>query len=168
MQTILYIGVDWRMKFVRSEGGGMVLETADDLIEEMKMTMPISSTYIVDIPRIKSSIKSGSFLKNKSFSIAPIGLMMGAVTPTGGSGVFWDAFMRYIFPWMLDVAKVYCAIRICQAFYQEKRGGRDDGTGFGALVQYGKWYLVFWLIPWGVELIDQIGSRMLNDLRAGG
>jgi len=69
---------------------------------------------------------------------------------------------------MLDIAKVYCAIKICQAFYEEKRGGREGGTGFGALVQYGKWYLVFWLIPWGVELIDQLGGQMFNDLKTKG
>lgn len=135
----------------------------NNIVREMQESLPLSTAFIVDMPRIKESIKNMDFLKGKNFSIAPLPLVLGVAT--GGSGVFWDAFMTYIFPWMLDIAKVFCAIKIAQAFYQEKRGGRDEGTGFGALVTYGKWYLVFWLIPWGVELIDEIGGRMLNDLR---
>ena len=127
----------------------------DKLINEIRDSKP------------KMVNKISKFSDNYMYSVAPFGMMLGAtVANTSGSGVFWEAFMTYIFPWMLDIAKVFCAIKIAQSFYQEKRGGRDEGTGFGALVTYGKWYLVFWLIPWGVELIDQIGGRMLNDLQS--
>jgi hypothetical protein len=155
------------MKMILSENGQWV-EKKKNIIEEMRQTLPLSTSYIVDMPSIKESIKNMDFIKGKngkSYSIAIPTLALGVAT--GGSGVFWDAFMTYIFPWMLDIAKVFCAIKIAQAFYQERRGGRDEGTGFGALVTYGKWYLVFWLIPWGVELIDQIGGKMLNELRNG-
>jgi len=144
------------MKFQRI-GDEMVLSKPRSIIEEMTSIAPISTAYIVDIPRAKESIKSGNFLKNMNFAVAPI--TIGAT-----KGVFWGAFLTYIFPWMLDIAKVFCAIKIAQAFYQERRGGRDEGTGMSALVQYGKWYLVFWLIPWGVTLIDEIGQQMFTDL----
>lgn len=108
---------------------------------------------------------SENFKPSKVYSVAPIPIVLATAGATGGTGIFWNAFMEYIFPYMLDIAKVFCAIKIAQGFYQEKRGGRDEGTGFGALVTYGKWYLVFWLIPWGVEIIDQLGASMLNDLK---
>jgi hypothetical protein len=154
------------MKF-KFDGNGMVEVKSRNIIDEMRAIAPISTSYIVDMPTIKESIKNMDFLKgkNRAYSMLLPTLALGVAT--GGSGVFWDAFMTYIFPWMLDIAKVFCAIKIAQAFYQERRGGRDEGTGFGALIQYGKWYLVFWLIPWGVELIDQIGGKMLNELRSG-
>lgn len=143
------------MKFRLVEGQMSLIEREIDVMDVMRNSLPLSTAFVVDLPLIKKSVKSGSFLKNRNYA--------GAVA-IGSKGVFWTAFLTYIFPWMLDIAKVYCAIRICQAFYQEKRGGRDEGTGFGALVSYGKWYLVFWLIPWGVELIDQIGGEMFKDL----
>jgi hypothetical protein len=64
----------------------------------------------------------------------------------------------------MDIAKVYCAIKIAQAFYQENSGSKNGGSGMASFVTYGKWYLLFWLIPWGVELIDQIGGKMFSDL----
>lgn len=143
------------MKFRLNESGEMSL-IANDILQEMKQMSPISSAYIIDVPKIKDSFKNGNAFKKFAF----------AGVTVGSQGIFWKAFLIYIFPWMLDVAKVYCAIRIAQAFYQEKRGGRDDGTGFGSLVTYGKWYLVFWLIPWGVELVDQIGGTMFHDLQS--
>jgi hypothetical protein len=144
------------MRF-RLQDGEMKL-VDNNILGEMRQLVPFSTAYIVDMPRIKETIKSKSknFLKNTQFATAPVVI--------GSQGVFWKAFLVYIFPWMLDIAKVYCAIRIAQAFYQEKRGGRDDGTGMGAVVTFGKWYLIFWLIPWAVELIDQIGGTMFNDL----
>jgi hypothetical protein len=150
------------MTFKLNNGEMVWQNKAKNVANDMREMFPLSTAHIVDMPRIKESIKNMEFLEGKSFAFVPV---LGLAT--GGAGVFWDAFMQYIFPWMLDIAKVFCAIKIAQAFYEEKRGGRDSGTGFGSLVTYGKWYLVFWLIPWGVELIDQIGGRMLNELRAG-
>lgn len=140
-----------------------LVNRASNFIADTRKSMPLSTRYLVDKPSVERIAKKKGF---KTYSIAPMTLAMGASVATSGSGVFWDAFMEYIFPWMLDIAKVFCAIKVAQAFYQERRGGRDEGTGFGALVTYGKWYLVFWLIPWGVELIDEIGATMLNDLRS--
>lgn len=81
-------------------------------------------------------------------------------------GIFWGIFLSYIFPVLLDIAKVFCAFKVAQAFYEERSGstGRDGKSGFQSLVYYGKWYLAFWMIPWGVELIDQFGGKMYNDL----
>lgn len=135
----------------------MELQGGENILREMSSIAPISSAYIFDVPEMKKSFKhkAKNYMKNVNFAGVAI----------GSGGVFWSAFLTYIFPWMLDIAKVYCAIRIAQAFYQEKRGGRDDGSGFGALLTWGKWYLIFWLLPWGVELIDQIGNTMFNDLQ---
>jgi hypothetical protein len=159
------------MKMILTENG-WVQKRERNIIEEMRHTFPLSTAYIVDTPSIKESIKNMDFLKGgkgrKAYSIAMPTLVLGVATVTSGSGVFWSAFMQYIFPWLLDVAKVFCAIKIAQSFYQERRGGRDEGTGFGALISYGKWYLVFWLVPWFVELIDQVGGKMLLELRNGG
>lgn len=147
------------MKFKLNDSGEMslVIENAKEEVRKGKITR---KAYIVDVPKIKESIKSLNFLKTSNLSFA------GAVTTISSHGVFWKVFLIYIFPWMTDIAKVYCCIRIAQAFYQEKRGGRDDGTGIGAIVQYGKWYLLFLLLPWAVELIDEIGNTMYHDLKA--
>lgn len=113
--------------------------------------------------------KVNIFNNNKIYSISPL---FPAAVLTGASasgvivdGIFWDAFMKYIFPYMLDIAKVFCAIKIAQAFYQERRGGREGGTGIEAIVTYGKFYLLFALLPWAVELLDELGTKMLSDLR---
>lgn len=146
------------MKFRFDENHNeLVLQTGQNILQEMNRMTPISSAFIIDVPNIKKGVKEKgrNFLTNQNFS----------ATTIGGSGVFWKAFMVYIFPWMLDIAKVYCLVRIAQAFYQEKRGGRDEGTGLQALVTHGKWYLAFWLLPLGVELIDGIGGTMYNDLK---
>ena len=137
------------------------------LVGEKVKKLPYSNNEVNKIEKSLFSKLSENLRTNRIYSFAPTPLILATATTvtTGGSGVFWDAFMTYIFPWMLDIAKVFCAIKIAQGFYQEKRGGRDEGTGFGAMVTYGKWYLVFWLIPFGVELIDQVGSKMLNELR---
>lgn len=134
-----------------------------DPYKEVIQSLPLYQSYIIDIPTIKRTLKYK--FKTMHLSVAPMPIL-GTVGIGSGGGVFWEAFLTYIFPWMLDIAKVLCAIKIAQAFYQEKRGGRDEGTGMGALVQYGKWYLIFWLIPWGVELIDQIGEKMFKDLQS--
>lgn len=149
------------MKFRLNNNGELALVNRRKVLDEMSQSFPLSTAYIVDVPRIKESIKNMEFTKGKTMSIA-FPLVLGVAT--SGTGVFWDTFMRYIFPWLMDIAKVYCVIKIAQGFYEEKRGGRDGGTGIGTLVTYGKWYLMFQLIPFGVELIDQLGSKMLNDL----
>lgn len=114
----------------------------------------------------KHTKKVSKFSDNYAFSIAPTGMVVAtAVANTTGAGVFWDAFMQFIYPWFLDIAKVFCAIKIAQGFYEERRGGKDGGTGIENFVRYGKFYLLFALIPWIVELIDEVGSKMLLELR---
>lgn len=144
------------MRFVRDVNGNWELEKPKPILNTMNDVLPISTCYMIDIPSIKKRAMEG--LGNKSFAVAP-------VTAIASQGIFWKAFLVYIFPWMLDIAKVYCAIRIAQAFYQEKRGGRDESSGLGAVMTYGKWYLVFWMVPILVELIDQIGGTMFNELK---
>lgn len=155
------------MRFVRNQEGQMVLSAGVDIMQEMRRVAPISTAFKVDVPSLGESIKkkSKNFLTNSTFSFVPIPLVLGTASTLTSGGLFWDTFLTYIFPWMLDIAKVYCLIRIAQAFYEEKRGGRDSGTGFSALVQHGKWYLVFWLLPLGVELIDQIAGTMFNEIQ---
>lgn len=85
------------------------------------------------------------------------------------TGVFWKAFLYYIFPCLADIGKVWCAVMVCKSFYNEHRsGGREGKGGMEALVHYGKWYLMFMLIPWGVELVDQLGHKMYLELMKDG
>lgn len=149
------------------QDGNMSLVNNKKIMSDINKSFPISSAYVVDFKVIKKSIKNMDFIKNKSLSIAPVGLVVGVATG-GSGGIFWDVFMQYIFPWLTDIAKVFCAIKIAQAFYQERRGGRDEGTGVGAFVTYGKWLLLFHLLPFGVELIDEIGNKMWSDLKGKG
>lgn len=79
-------------------------------------------------------------------------------------GLFWDIFMTYIYPWFVDVAQVFCAIKIAQAFYEENRGGRDSGSGVTAIVSYGKWLLLFHMIPFAVSLLNEVGQRMADSI----
>lgn len=133
----------------------------ETIVSEMEMASAIDRPS-----KIK---KFRNFLKTSQFSIAPIVPMLATVTfQMDRDGIFWNTFLQYIFPWMLDIAKVYCLIRIAQAFYQEKRGGRDSGTGWSALLEHGKWYLIFWMLPIGVELIDAIGHKMFEDMSSSG
>lgn len=151
------------MTFRMNDGQLSEIKPCKDILLDMKRSLPLSTAYIVDMPIIKEKIRNVN--KGKALSVAlPV---LGMATGVAGSGVFWQVFMTYIFPWMMDIAKVWCAIKIAQAFYQEKRGGRDEGTGMSAFVAYGKWYLLFSLLPWGVELIDQLGTKMLSELRVG-
>lgn len=126
--------------------------------------------YNVESKKSIFSKLSENLKPTKLYSITPIPLALATTgaTGVGDVGIFWDAFMNYIFPYMMDIAKVFCAIKIAQAFYQEKRGGRDEGSGIGAFVTYGKWYILFALMPWAVELLDQLGGKMLMDLRGNG
>jgi hypothetical protein len=110
------------------------------------------SANIIDVRDIKNSLK---YMKEEW--LGGKGVLR--------EGVFWTAFITYIFPWFLDVAKVYCCVKVCQAFLQERNGSVGDGkTGMQSLVHYGKWYLIFTLIPWCVELVDQIGHKMSIEL----
>ena len=99
----------------------------------------------------------------KSSIVAGLGaISLTAINPQ--NGIFWETFMVYLFPWFLDIANVFCVIKISQAFYQENRGGSDKGTGMASIVTYGKWLLLFHLIPFFVKFIDQLGLKMVNDL----
>lgn len=150
------------MKF-KMNGNGELELVKNRIMDDIRKPYSSTSTaLIVDMPRIKESIKNMEFTKGKTMSVA-FPLVLGVAT--GGSGVFWNTFMTYIFPWLMDIAKVYCVIKIAQGFYEERRGGRDGGTGLTTFVQYGKWYLLFTLIPWGVQLIDELGVKMLHDLQ---
>ncbi|WP_144510018.1 hypothetical protein [Bacillus sp. FJAT-22090] len=110
------------------------------------LNKPISKGFYA-----KSSLVAGL----GSFSIA-------AINPQ--NGIFWETFMIYLFPWMIDIANCYCILRIAQAFYQENRGGSDKGTSINAVVTHGKWLLLFHLIPFFVKFIDQLGLKMVKDL----
>lgn len=122
-------------------------------------TNATSSFYIIDLNDLKHTLK---YIAREWFGFGK-GLVFR-------EGIFWTAFLTYIFPWFMDIAKVYCAIMICQAFYKERQGGTgaDGRTGMQALVYYGKWFIVFNLIPWLVELIDQVGGKMYQELRTQG
>lgn len=124
-------------------------------VDNLKTRRPLME---IPMATIQKPSNRGVYLRSSLMTVAP------AVTIVS-KGVFWSAFLTYIFPWMLDLSKVFCAIKIAQGFYQENRtGGQGGTTGMSALTKYGKWYLIFWLIPWGVSLIDQVGQQMFNEL----
>lgn len=125
-----------------------------------------NSSYSTNNNILTTKKKSGGVYARSSLLAGATSIPILAVATGADSGVFWETFLKYIFPWMIDIAKVFCAIKIAQAFYQENRGGREAGTGTSAFVTYGKWYLLFWMIPWGVELVDQIGEKMFTDLQS--
>jgi len=106
---------------------------------------------------------SGVMVKSSLLGATPV-FMMGVVADPAGAGIFWDTFVKFIFPYFLDIAKVFCAIKIAQGFYEEHRGGGKGNSGFGSLINYGKWYILFALLPTFVNLIDELGKRMLDGL----
>ena len=115
-----------------------------------------------DIPFATLNYQPKTFNVRSSL-IAGLGTVtLAAANPT--NGIFWNTFMTYLFPWFLDIAQVFCAIKIAQAFYQENRGGRDSGSGMESMVTYGKWLLLFHMIPFAVKLIDQLGKTMANSV----
>lgn len=116
-----------------------------------------------DIPFATFDYINQSKYTAKSSMIAGLGaISLATINPQ--NGIFWETFMVYLFPWFLDIAQVFCAIKVAQAFYQENRGGRDSGTGIGAMVTYGKWLLLFHMIPFFVKLIDELGQRMAESI----
>jgi hypothetical protein len=142
----------------------LTLVEKDNMMKEVRET-PITTFYSVDMREVKSYVKEMKFLEGKSFSFAPM-LVLGTVDMSkGGAGIMWDTFLKYIFPWMLDIAKVFCAIKIAQGFYNEHRGGQKDGTGWSSLVSNGKWLIFFHLLPFFVGLVDGIGASMVNGLQ---
>lgn len=149
------------MKFIRNEDGILTLVEERKSIEKPYLT---NQANIIDLREVKSYVKEMKFLDNKALSIAPVFILGAVDMSTGGAGIMWETFMKYIFPWMLDIAKVFCAIKIAQGFYQEHRGGKNGETGLGSIVTYGKWLLLFHLLPFAVTLIDQIGVTMFNGL----
>jgi hypothetical protein len=130
-------------------------------VQEVMIPMAMPS-YIIDLPLMKQRIKTFAS-SNRMFSALP-------VTAIVGQNVFWDAFQRFIFPWILDVSKVWCAIKICQGFYKEKRGmgGSDGDGGMSSLLTYGRWLILLYLVPFGVDLFDGIAKTMYNNLHSSG
>lgn len=150
------------MKF-RIDSNGTLNMVSTDIFKEFRKVSPITSSYSYIPPKIEQ--KPTNRRKGVTAMSFALPVAIGVATSITGTGVFWNAFMQYIFPYLMDVAKVYCVIKISQGFYEEKRGGRDGGSGMQSFVTYGKWYILFMLVPWGVELIDQLGGKMLTDLR---
>lgn len=135
--------------------------------EVITWSFPIEPTVkdkrkMPDIPFATLQSKSKDIYL-KSSLVAGLGsVSLLAINPS--NGIFWETFMTYLFPWFLDIAQVYCAVKVAQAFYQENRGGRDAGSGLSSMVVYGKWLLLFHMIPFAVKLIDQLGRTMANSV----
>lgn len=124
---------------------------------------------IMDIPMMPiKEKKKGKFHLNTPSVIggaASIALMSTTSTvKIGSSGVFLPIFLENIFPLMLDIASVYVVIKIAMDFYKEQRGGGDskDDLGLGTVMKNGKWLLLFYLIPFFIRLLEQLGMQMAN------
>ena len=128
---------------------------------------------IMDIPMMPiKERKNGKFSVNSSSVIGGAGAiaLMSATNNVqiGTAGVFLPIFLENIFPLMLDIASVYVVIKIAMDFYKEQRGGGDskDDLGLGTVMKNGKWLLLFYLIPFFIRLLEQLGMQMAN--RVGG
>jgi hypothetical protein len=132
-------------------------EIAVSVEDGKRLVINSSNFQTIDIREIKASIKQAW---NRWFPF-------GERNTTFAVGILWACFMQYIFPWLLDVAKVYCAFQITMGFYKENKGitGKDGRSGFQSLVYWGKWLIAIHLIPIGVELLDQIGASMHDQLK---
>lgn len=127
----------------------VALETGNTILNS-------NNFQIIDVRQIKSTVKK---VWNQWF---PLGERNTSLMV----GVFWTAFMTYIFPWCLDIAKVYCAWKIIQGFYSEGKGvdGKGGKSGFSSLIQYGKWYIALSLVPFAVLFIDEVAHKMSTEL----
>jgi len=116
---------------------------------------------IMDIPMmpIQAKSKRGEYARSSSIMV-----LTAATAINPENGMFWEIFMEYIYPWFLDLANVFVAIKIAQAFYQENKAGSNSGTGMGSIIVHAKWLLLFHLIPFFVKLVDEVGRSMVNDL----
>lgn len=153
------------MKFERIDGK-MTLSNKPTKVLTWTMPDPITGNE----KRKMASTDNGSVYKSKdvvakSSVLASSGLVLLTASSIDiKDGLFWSVFMEYLYPWFVDLATVYAAIRIAMSFYEEQRGGRDSKNGFGAFITYGKWLLLFHLIPFFVKLIDTVGQRMADSL----
>ena len=115
---------------------------------------------IMDIPMIPiNESKKNKFYANSSTLIGG-----SLLTATTSAGVFLPIFLDNIFPLMLDVASVYVVIKIAMDFYKEQMNGGEgkDSLGLGTVMKNGKWLLLFYLIPFFIKLLEQIGMQMAN------
>ena len=74
-----------------------------------------SPSIIIDQKELKDTWKKlkQDWFGDKKNSFRSIALVGGAgVVSIASGGVFWDIFIHYIFPIMLDIAKVFCAFKI--------------------------------------------------------
>jgi len=116
--------------------------------------------------------KKGKFGFNSSSVIggaASIAMLFTTTTANASvqiasSGVFLPIFLEHIFPLMLDVASVYVVIKVAMDFYKEQRGGGNssDDLGLGTVLKNGKWLLLFYLIPFFIKLLEELGTQMAN------
>ena len=143
----------------------------------IKWNLPSEPTVHLNFKKIKSRENIDISLKQKmdnKFNINSPTLIGGAASvalltvntasQVSSSGVFLPIFLDNIFPLMLDVASVYVVIKIAMDFYKEQRGGGDskDELGLGTVLKNGKWLLLFYLIPFFIKLLEQLGMQMAN------
>lgn len=130
-----------------------------------------SNRDLMDIPMMPSkdlSIKpTGIFAKSSMLAGLSSMALMTASAGTS-SGIVWDSFINYVYPWFLEVAKVFCIIKVAQTLYQNQSTGSRGGeaTNFGAILSWGKWYAIFLFLPFVVELIEGASQDMLKQLRS--
>lgn len=154
------------MKFERIDGKMTHVEKVSNVIT-WSFPCPITGNEKKSYrtPSSHTMSKSKDVITKSSMIASASGLaLLTASKIDVETGIFWNIFMEYLYPWFLDLATVYAAIRIAMAFYEEQRGGRESRNGFGAFVTYGKWLLLFHLIPFFVKLIDAVGKQMADSL----
>lgn len=177
--------IDGKMVFVESKPLINKWTVGEGLsFGDVKTSKPKSTVIKWELPskptvKPKRDIKEIPMMPTKDISFKPTGTFakssmlaglssMALMTSAGASsGIIWDSFINYVYPWFLEVAKVFCIIKVAQTMYQNQSTGSRGGeaTNFGAILSWGKWYAIFLFLPFVVELIEGASQDMLKQLR---
>ena len=149
-------------KFVQVDKSVNVVSYTWKMPEDNLNSKPRIPLMELPMMPIKEKSKRGEFAR--SSMVLGLATASTVATMNPENGIFWEIFMQYIYPWFLDLANVFVAIKIAQAFYQENKTGKDSGSGMGSIVVHAKWLLLFHMIPFIVKLVDEVGRRMVTEL----
>ena len=139
-------------------------------------TPTIAPIQIQSIPMSPTSYKKTSldlFSEGAYIAGATAAILIMTAIPASAEGlsaansnIIWKVFMNNIYPWFMSIARVFCVVKIAQGlFEQHSAGARASESGFGSIVKWGKWLIIFNFIPAVVELIDVASKNMLKDIQ---
>ena len=121
---------------------------------------------IMDIPTMPLQFhkeRKRGFLARSSTIVGAAALTVGVASNTD-TGILMDTFLEYIYPWFLEVASIYALVKIAMSLYDEQRGVGNGKSAFSTVFLYGKWLLLFYMIPFFIQLLNTVGSRMAENI----